>query len=92
MVLKLFNNSAVSHLVKLFADDRKLIATIRITNGLTTLQLDLDALSEQERRQDAGAGEEEGHQTGAPYQELALRRPPCRLRTNFLPRAPGPDV
>ena len=38
--------AAVSHLVRLFADDSKLIATIRSTSDLSTLQLDLDALSE----------------------------------------------
>jgi len=36
----------VSHLVKLFADDSKLIATIRGSNDLLILQSDLDALME----------------------------------------------
>ena len=38
--------AVVSHLVKLFADDSKLIATIRSNSDLALLQHDLDALSE----------------------------------------------
>ena len=38
--------AVVSHLVKLFADESKLIATIRSNNDLALLQHDLGALSE----------------------------------------------
>ncbi len=38
--------AVVNHLVKLFADDSKLIATIRSNSDLALLQHDLDALSE----------------------------------------------
>jgi hypothetical protein len=38
--------SVVNHIAKLFADDSKLIATIRSDNDLTSLQQDLDALME----------------------------------------------
>ena len=35
----------VNHIIKMFADDSKLIATIRSANDLEVLQRDLDALS-----------------------------------------------
>ena len=38
--------AVVKHLIKLFVDDSKLIATIRSVNDLLVLQQDLDALSE----------------------------------------------